>query len=477
MASQTNALDVSGTCDSTTPYTALANSTETAARSTSTTSTTPRRPAGLSSTPADSLGPSMTPTGDCSSSLASPKNPTPGWFSTLDSSQQMACRKLLTATGVCMTFMVIEVVAGFMAQSLALLSDASHLMSDACSFGISLFAIWISAIQGNSTMSFGYHRAEIIGALISVMMIWVVTGLLVYEAFYRLFDPVDVNGPIMFGTAVFGTLANVFMTHILKMHSHGIIGTTGEHSHCGVNHGHDHEHDHGHDHGHNHGHGHDHQHEHKDAINHHRSSQEDGKTSEVALVDEAAGDGVNDVTYHLEEGGDSIYNHEEVDNEIVNMNLRAAYIHAVGDLLQNVGVMIAAGLIWWDPKWKLADPICTLLFSILVAITTVSIIKEALNVLMEGSPGGIDMADLNRDLLNIQDVVDVHDLHVWSLSVGKPALVCHLVILQEDAARVALRRATWLCQKKYGILHTTIQTDYSANKSCCDTVAHRMCGN
>eukprot|EP00922_Rhytidocystis_sp_ex-Travisia-forbesii_P057425 GHVS01085048.1.p1 GENE.GHVS01085048.1~~GHVS01085048.1.p1 ORF type:complete len:458 (+),score=59.40 GHVS01085048.1:141-1514(+) len=457
MASETKTPDISDSCDSTASYTALAESTV-PGRSTSTTTTKPQRPAALEPMSSEVVAPSMTPT--CDSSLVSPKDPVVKWFDTLDRSQQLAWKKLLTATGVCVTFMVIEVVAGYMARSLALLSDASHLLSDACSFGISLFAIWVSAIQGNSSMSFGYHRAEIIGALISVMMIWVVTGLLVYEAFFRLFEPVDVNGPIMFATAVFGTLANVFMTHILKMHSHGIIGTTG---HQCDGHDHDHEHSHSND--------------HKTRLCNHdeTTSSRTASVSEAPLPTQARA--ASDAAYHLEEGESVDNGEDEFENELVNINLQAAYIHALGDLLQNVGVMIAAGLIWWNPHWRLMDPICTLVFSVLVAFTTFSIIKEALNVLMEGSPGGIDMASLNEDLLNIQDVVEVHDLHVWSLSVGKPALVCHLVIPQEQAARTALRRATWLCQKKYGILHTTIQTDFSANKSCCDTVAHRMCGN
>eukprot|EP00922_Rhytidocystis_sp_ex-Travisia-forbesii_P057421 GHVS01085044.1.p1 GENE.GHVS01085044.1~~GHVS01085044.1.p1 ORF type:complete len:470 (+),score=49.72 GHVS01085044.1:78-1487(+) len=468
MANETHAApNVSDSCESTVSYTVLPEATV-PGRPTCTTSTTPRRPAALAPTTCEVVAPSMTPTCEPASSLVYPKEPTEKWFDQLDRSQKVACKKLLTATGVCMTFMVIEVVAGYMARSLALLSDASHLLSDACSFGISLFAIWVSAIQGNASMSFGYHRAEIIGALISVMLIWVVTALLVYEAFSRLFDPVEVNGPIMFATAVFGTLANVFMTHILKMHSHGIIGTTGESCH-----GHDHGDNHVHNHGHNDGHNHGHDHDHKPSYScHDMKSSRSASFSDAAGADEAGT--ATHAAYNLEEAG---RNHEDdqFENELVNMNLQAAYLHAVGDLLQNVGVMIAAGLIWWDPSWKLADPICTLVFSVLVAFTTFSIIKEALNVLMEGSPGGIDMSSLNQDLLSIQDVVEVHDLHVWSLSVGKPALVCHLVILQEQAARTALRRATWLCQKKYGILHTTIQTDYSANKSCCDTVAHRMC--
>lgn len=357
--------------------------------------------------------------------------------SLLNRSHRMACRKLILASLVCIIFMIIEIIAGLLANSLALLSDASHLLSDTCSFFISLFAIWVSAIKGNANMSFGYHRAEIIGALVSVMLIWGVTGILVYEAIFRLFAPPHVNGRIMFITAVFGTLANVFMTHILKVHSHSMINP----DHCSHS-----------------------------------------PTPNVAPSDHTCDLMLGHSLLDKEEAGGAVAVCEEeevygTEPDVVNINLRAAYIHALGDLLQNVGVMIAAGLIWWDSTWCLADPICTLLFSIFVVYTTAAIIKESLNVLMEGSPGGIDIDGLTRDLLGIDDVVDVHDLHVWSLSVGKPALACHLVVLQEQSARAALTKATTLCQRSYGILHTTIQTDYSANKSCCDTVAHQKCGS
>eukprot|EP00921_Rhytidocystis_pertsovi_P009661 GHVQ01015592.1.p1 GENE.GHVQ01015592.1~~GHVQ01015592.1.p1 ORF type:complete len:527 (+),score=41.31 GHVQ01015592.1:87-1583(+) len=447
----------------------------------STTSTTPRPPALVAPSdqtavcyPSPLSGPtlSITPTYESSSACyethADNDDNGTSFFESFEKSQLIACKKLMTACSVCVVFMVIEVIAGYIANSLALLSDASHLLSDVCSFLISLFAIWVSTIKGNAAMSFGYHRAEILGALLSVLLIWGVTGWLVYEAVLRLFHPSTVDGRIMFATAVFGTLANLFMTHILQMHSHG-IGAPCDHDH------HDHSHDH---------------HNHSDVCNHSHSNSSSEKgpdtTSGVASVSQCGGQTSHAHRLQNHQLSQSVSGLEEgsldfekrgSNDDVINMNLRAAYIHALGDLLQNVGVMLAAGLIWWRPDWTVADPMCTLLFSVLVVFSTVSIIKESLNVLMEGSPGGIDMEHLTRDLLDIEDVVEVHDLHVWSLSVGKPALACHLVILQEKAARPALRRATSLCQRSYGILHTTIQIDYSANKSCCDTIAHQKCGS
>ncbi|KAF8820741.1 slc30a2 protein [Cardiosporidium cionae] len=160
--------------------------------------------------------------------------------------------------------------------------------------------------------------------------------------------------------------------------------------------------------------------------------------------------------------------------ENVNLNLKAAYIHALGDLLQNVAVMVAAFIIWLRPSWSIADPICTLLFSIFVLFTTISILREAVNVLMEGTPIGVDLDQLSSDLNSIEGVCEVHDLHVWSLTVGKPALACHIVV-DNAAVSDVLAATTSVCQMKYGILHTTIQTDFVCKTNACDTYAHQKC--
>lgn len=202
----------------------------------------------------------------------------------------------------------------------------------------------------------------------------------------------------------------------------------------------------------------------------------------------------NEVSYHYEmlDGGSthnhSHHNHHHHNHDhkhqkdmethrVVeeNLNLRAAYVHALGDLIQNIGVMIAAALIWWKPQWAIADPICTLIFSAFVVMTTVQIIREATNVLMEGTPDKMDVEAMMNDLLEIRNVSDIHDLHVWSLSVGKPALACHLVIDKEDEARPVLRHATEIIHKKYKIEHTTIQIDFSQSKASCGTAAHSKC--
>jgi zinc transporter 2 len=96
-----------------------------------------------------------------------------------------------------------------------------------------------------------------------------------------------------------------------------------------------------------------------------------------------------------------------------NLNLYAAYIHAVGDVIQSVGVMLAGLLIWCKPEWQVVDPMCTFLFSFLVLATTKGTIMMSVKVLMEAAPDGLDFAKLKNDIQGIPGVSDVHDLHIW----------------------------------------------------------------
>lgn len=111
-----------------------------------------------------------------------------------------------------------------------------------------------------------------------------------------------------------------------------------------------------------------------------------------------------------------------------NVNVRAAFIHVLGDFLQSTGVLVAAILIYFKPEWGIVDPICTFLFSILVVITTFSIIKDTLLVLMEGMPKGIDFNDVKELFMAIEGVKRVHNLRIWALSMDKLALSAHLAI-------------------------------------------------
>ena len=325
--------------------------------------------------------------------------------------QDKAIRKLIWVCVICTIFMIIEIIGGYLANSIAIMSDAAHLLSDLLGFLISIISIYISRKVAKNNMSYGYHRAEIIGALVSIVLIWALTLWLLYEATLRIITPPLVDGFIMIIVSIIGFSFNVIMGIVLAKsgvaHSHGL-------KKC--DHDHDHEHEHEHDHEHNH---------------EHNSDEE--------------------IRLHTE---------DENENKNSNVNLRASFIHILGDALQNIGVFIAGIIIYFLPRYSIADPICTYIFSIIVGFTTVNILKDCIFVLMEGSPVDIDIEELESDLREIKGVKEIHDLHVWSLSIGKTSLSCHICC---DNPQKTLKKAKKMIQKKYKIDHITIQVEENNN--------------
>ncbi len=269
--------------------------------------------------------------------------------------------------------------------------SAAHLLSDVASFLISLFAVWLASRPATMSATWGYHRVEIFGALLSVVLIWFLTGILCFEAVQRVLHPEPVDGPIMFATATGGLVVNLLMMKILHQgHDHG----HGGHSHGGKGHSH---------------------------------------------------------------GG-----HDED-----NINVHAAFIHVVGDLVQSIGVMIAAGIIWRYPDAHIADPICTFLFSILVLFTTVGILRDASYTLLNSVPSSVSLLNLANELYAIPGVANVHDLHVWSYGQGRVALTAHIIADDPEAALAAAQLVT----SRQGIRHSTLQVERcgSVAVSGCET--------
>ena len=111
-----------------------------------------------------------------------------------------------------------------------------------------------------------------------------------------------------------------------------------------------------------------------------------------------------------------------------NLNVRAAIVHMVGDMVQSLGVIIAAVIIYIKPDWTIADPICTFLFSILVMMTTIPIFSDCMSFLMETSPEAIDSKDVYNAIMDLDMVKEIHDFHLWSLSDEKPIFTAHVVV-------------------------------------------------
>ena len=374
-----------------------------------------------------------------------------------------ARKKLWCVSVLCLAFMVLEIIGGFLANSLAIMTDAAHLLSDLASFLISIFALWLATRAPTSRLSFGFHRAEILGALISVIMIWLLTGILVYEAVQRIREPEDVDGKYMFIVATCGLGVNLLMGFILyqsgHQHSHGLGGGGHGHSHGGG----------------------------EDAPPPYQEHDDDDDEED----DEEGEEEEEDEGEHEEGGGSHGHSHSHggakvsainstsyqnslhpstdlpTHRKAANINVSAAFVHVLGDALQSVGVMIAAALIWYNKEWAIADPICTFIFSLLVLFTTARLVKQSVGVLMEGAPDGIDPSAVEQALHGVKGVLEVHDLHVWSLSVGKPSLSVHLLARKDEDTGDVLREATLMLGKKYNIHHSTIQVEREGDEIYC----------
>lgn len=300
------------------------------------------------------------------------------------SSSQKARRKLIFASILCLLFMVGEGVGGYLSSSLAIATDASHLLTDFASFMISLCAIWVASRPATQSMPFGWYRAEVLGALTSVLLIWVVTGVLLYLAVERLTDMTyTIDADIMLITSAVGLCVNLVMGLTLHQHSHSHGGGSLE----------SHSHDEG-----------------------------TGRSSS-------------------------------------NINVRAAYIHVLGDIIQSLGVLIAAVIVYFRPDWKIVDPICTFLFSILVLITTFNILRDTMIVLMEGMPKGVNFVDVLETFMSIDGVVRVHNLRVWALSPDKIALAAHLAVKPGANTTTVLKEASRKMYKKYNFFDCTLQIE------------------
>ncbi|KAJ3156841.1 hypothetical protein HK101_001477 [Irineochytrium annulatum] len=331
--------------------------------------------------------------------------------------------KLLWATGLCFAFFLVELVAGLWAGSLAILSDAFHLLSDIAGFGISIAALHFARRPATSRHSFGFARIEILGAIMSTFLIWFLTFYLILEAVERIRNPTPIDAPVMFGTALIGVFVNIALG--LTLHSeHG-------HSHGGSSgHGHSHGHSgHGHGHGHSHG----------------RSPHfdDDCESAPTPVI-------------HHESA--PLLDRPRARQE--NINVRTASLHVLGDLLTSVGVLLSSIVLLLWPEATIVDPLCTFLFSIFVLLTTCQLVANSVGVLMEAAPRGMDVKGLEKALGGVAGVMGVHDLHVWTLTEGTVLLTVHLVMTPGAEGDNVLTAAQEVAQR-FGIDQATVQVETS----------------
>jgi cobalt-zinc-cadmium efflux system protein len=273
---------------------------------------------------------------------------------------------LAWAVGLTLTFAGIEVVAGFMANSLALIADAGHMLTDAASLGLALLAQLIAKRPPSSRYSFGFGRAEALAAFVNGLVMLLVIGWIVFEAVHRFAAPQSVQGGAVAGVAAIGLVVNVL----------------------------------------------------------------------VALV---------------------------LSRDKESMNTRAALVHVMGDMLGSVAAL-AAGAVIYFTGWMQIDPLLSLLVSLLLLKSTVGILRESGHHLMEGVPNDIDYEKVGDDLEGIEGVASVHDLHVWDMAPGQPALIGHVEVHDLQHWPKTLKAIRAMLRERHGIDHVTLQAEVAGRQ-------------
>ncbi|MFC4388626.1 cation diffusion facilitator family transporter [Gracilibacillus marinus] len=272
-------------------------------------------------------------------------------------------KALLLSFSFIAIFMVVEIIGGLLTNSLALLSDAGHMFSDAFALGLSLFAFKLSEKATNHSKTFGYKRFEIVAAFINGLTLALISIYIFWEAYNRFLEPPEVSGTMLW-IAVIGLIVNIVVAYIL-MYS--------------------------------------------------------GDTKE-------------------------------------NLNMRSALLHVLGDLLGSVGAIVAGILILLF-NWNIADPIASIFVAALILVSGLRVIKDSIHILMEGMPDHLSFKEIENQLMQLQGVTSVHDLHVWTITSGFPALSCHIVVEDGLDRDHLLQHASKLLHDQFEIHHTTIQIE------------------
>jgi cobalt-zinc-cadmium efflux system protein len=269
---------------------------------------------------------------------------------------------VLVLTGL---YMIAEAVGGWLTNSLALLSDAGHMLTDVAAIALSMLAIWFASRPAPAQKTYGYYRIEILAAFVNGVTLVAIAALIIYEAWERVASPPEVDTLEMTAIAVGGLAINLVSAWIL----------VGRHEH--------------------------------------------GPRS---------------------------------------LNEHGAFLHVVGDALGSVGAIAAGVLMWWK-GWYVADPIFSVGIALLIVVSSYNLIREAVNVLLEGTPAHINVAAVKEAMLEIDGIVDVHDLHVWSITSGRDALSAHVVCDVGVYGKEKLETVRREVRSKFGISHLTIQLE------------------
>jgi cobalt-zinc-cadmium efflux system protein len=263
-------------------------------------------------------------------------------------------------------FVVVELVAGFKANSLALLSDAGHNFTDAGAILLALVGYHLQAKPADEIKTYGYHRAGVLAAFVNALTLLPLSAWIFYESAVRLRHPGEVHDAVMLVVAVLGLCINGAIMLALRRASRGDI------------------------------------------------------------------------------------------------NIRSAFVHMLGDALGCIAIIGGALAIRFT-GFVQVDPLLSILIGILIVWSAIDIIRESLNILLEGLPRGIHLGDVTTSMRVVEGVLDVHDLHIWSLGSSTHALSCHVLIddVPPSASDAILKRLNGMLAERFHIAHTTVQFEHA----------------
>ena len=272
-------------------------------------------------------------------------------------------------------FVVLEVVAGLRAHSLALLSDAGHNFTDALALGLAAFGFYLEQKPADQSRTYGYQRAGVLAAFVNALTLVALSVWIFYESYLRLLNPEVVSENTMIWVATAGLVLNGAI----------MIGLGGQKDH--------------------------------------------------------------------------------------DLNVRAAWVHMLGDALGSVAIILGAVAIKYT-GWVRIDPILSIIIGALIIWTARDIIKESLNILLEGLPSGLELGQVAQALRAVEGVLEVHDLHIWTLGSRSHALSCHVLIEDQPSSSSddILLRLKRMLHDRFHIDHTTVQFEHTRcamEGNCC----------
>lgn len=288
---------------------------------------------------------------------------------------QQSTRRLSLSLVFTLGFVLIEAVAGIFANSLALLTDAAHNLTDVIALALSWFAVRITARPANERKTYGYHRVGILVALINSTTLVVISLGIFWEAWRRFVSPPEVQSGILVGVGLIAVLVNIVTAMLV-----------------------------------------------------HKGSDTD-------------------------------------------LNLRSAFVHLMGDVFSTIGAVIAGVVIYFTgANWL--DPFVSVLIGVLILYNAWGILREALDILLEAKPRDINSAKLIEDMLEIEGVLGVHDLHVWSITQNLRTMSAHVLTADLSISEGAgiQRQISEMVARRYNIAHATLQLECAdcLNAMYCD---------